>query len=90
MFQKRLWKSDILIKDGGRCPASLLPQVFFKNLASKNQLSGLPVSGTLVQNGLNFHADVITLKLVFLKTPFLDEQFSYYTKMTFLMMIRYL
>ena len=37
-------------------PASLikmpLPQVFFKHFASKNQLSGLSISGTLVENGL--------------------------------------
>ena len=29
-----------------------LSQVFFKHFASKNQLSGLSVSGTLVENGL--------------------------------------
>ena len=29
-----------------------LPQVFFKHFASKNQLPGLPVSETLVENGL--------------------------------------
>ena len=35
MFEKHLWKSDILSED-----------------ASKNQLPGLSVSGTLVKNGL--------------------------------------
>ena len=30
-----------------------LPQVFFKHFASKIQLPGLPVSGTLVENGLD-------------------------------------
>ena len=29
-----------------------LPQVFFKYFASKNQLPGLSVSGTLFENGL--------------------------------------
>ena len=49
MFQKHLWKSDIW-------PASLRkrhhPQVFFKYFASKNQLPGFYISGTLVENGL--------------------------------------
>ena len=30
-----------------------LPQVFFKHFACKNQLPGLSISGTLVENGLN-------------------------------------
>ena len=30
-----------------------LPQVFLKNFASKNRLSGLSISGTLVENELN-------------------------------------
>ena len=38
-------------------PASLLkmslPQVFLKHFASKNQLRGLSISGTLVENGLS-------------------------------------
>ena len=50
MFEKHLWKSDILSKDADRM--STLPQVFFKLFASKNQLTGLSVSGTLVENGL--------------------------------------
>ena len=29
------------------------PQLFFKHFSSKNQLPGLSVSGTLVENGLN-------------------------------------
>ena len=29
-----------------------LPQVFFKHFANNNQLSGLSVSGPLVENGL--------------------------------------
>ena len=49
MFQKHLWKSDIW-------PASLRkrhhPQVFFKYFASKNQLPGFYIRGTLVENGL--------------------------------------
>ena len=43
MFEKHLWKSDILSKDA----------VFFQHFASKNQLPGLSISGTLVENGLN-------------------------------------
>ena len=31
-----------------------LSQVSFKHFASKNQLTGLSVSGTLVENGLSF------------------------------------
>ena len=42
MFEKHLWKSDILSKDA----------VFFQHFASKNQLPGLSISGTLVENGL--------------------------------------
>ena len=30
-----------------------LPQVLFRHFPSKNQLPGLPVNGTLVENGLN-------------------------------------
>ena len=51
MFEKHLWKSDILSKDAGH------RQVFFKHFAkhfaSKNQLPDFYVSGTLVENGLN-------------------------------------
>ena len=46
MFENHLRKSDILSKNAG------LPQVFFKHFASKNQLPGLPINGTLVANGL--------------------------------------
>ena len=57
MFEKRLWKSDFLSKDAGRRPASLLKMSlfhwrFFKHFASKNQVPGLSVSGTLFENGL--------------------------------------
>ena len=57
MFEKHLWKSDILCKDAG--PTCIftknvtLPQVFFKHFDSKNQLPGLSIIGTLVENGLN-------------------------------------
>ena len=59
MFEKHLWKSDILSKDAVidlhlylKCHSShAFPQVFFKHFASKNQLPGLSVSGTLVRNG---------------------------------------
>ena len=46
MFEKHLWKSDILSKD------VTFPQVFFKHFASKNQLPGFYINGTLVENGL--------------------------------------
>ena len=40
MFQKHLWKSDILSKDAGQ------------HFASKNRPPGLSINGTLVENGL--------------------------------------
>ena len=49
MFEKHLWKSEILSKDVGRWP---LPQVFFKHYAGENQLPGFYISGTLVENVL--------------------------------------
>ena len=58
MFEKHLWKSDILSKDAGHRPASLLKMslfycfFLFKHFASKNQLPGFYISGTLVENGL--------------------------------------
>ena len=58
MFEKHLWKSDILSKDAGQWPDLHLylkyhsSQVFLKYFASKNQLPGLSVTGTLVENGL--------------------------------------
>ena len=51
MFEKHLWKSDILSKDAGHRHVTL-PQRFFKHFASKNQLPGFYISGTLVENGL--------------------------------------
>ena len=57
MFEKHLWKSDILSKDAGQRPAflckmSTLQPVYFKHFASKNQLPGLNISGALVENML--------------------------------------
>ena len=46
MFEKHLWKSDILSKDARRWP-------MIKYFASKNQLPGLSVNRTLVENGLS-------------------------------------
>ena len=46
MFEKHMWKDDILSKD------VTLPQAFFKHFASKNQLTDLSIIGTLVENGL--------------------------------------
>ena len=48
MFETHLWKSDILSKD------VTLPQAFSKHFANKNQIPGLYVSGTLVENGLKY------------------------------------
>ena len=63
MFEKHLRKSDILSKDGGYRPASLLKrslsQVFFKHFTSKNQLPGFHISETLVKNELKFRKTVI-------------------------------
>ena len=53
MFEKHLWKSDILSKDA----------VFFQHFASKNQLPGLSISGTLVENGLIRSAHVVRILL---------------------------
>ena len=54
---KHLWKSDILSKDAGRtCIFTwnvTLAKVFFNYFANKNQLPGLSVSGTLVENVFN-------------------------------------
>ena len=46
MFEKLLWKSDILSKDVGHFHVS------FKHFASKNQLPGFYIRGTLVENRL--------------------------------------
>ena len=46
MFEKHLWKSDIFTQN------VTLSQVFFKHSARKNQVPGLSISGTLVENGL--------------------------------------
>ena len=60
MFEKHLWKSDILSKD------VTFPQVFFKHFASKNQLPGFYISGTLVENGLtSIFPEIIINPMVF-------------------------
>ena len=41
MFEKHLWKSDILSKDASQ-----------RHFANKNQLPGFYIGGTLVENGL--------------------------------------
>ena len=38
-----------------------VPQVFFKHFASKNQLPGFSVSGTLVENGLKYLVFMYTI-----------------------------
>ena len=42
MFEKHLWKRDILRKDAGQ-----------RHFTGKNQLPGLSLSGTLVENRFN-------------------------------------
>ena len=44
--EKHLWKCGILSKDAGH------RHVFFKHFATKKQLPGLPINGTLVKCGL--------------------------------------
>ena len=51
-----------------------LPHVFFKHFASKHQLPGLSVSGTLVENGLIFECSVIAKQIC--QTTFSTQ--SYY------------
>ena len=58
MFEKHLWKSEILSKDAVRWHFTqnvTLPQVFFKHFGSKNQLPGFQISRTLVENELTLH-----------------------------------
>ena len=50
MFEKHLWKSDILSKM--QVDEMCFQQVFFKHFASINQLHGLSVSETSVKNRL--------------------------------------
>ena len=56
MCEKHLWESDILSKDAGHGPASLLKtlsQVFFKPFASKNHPPGFSIMGKLAGNGIS-------------------------------------
>ena len=58
MFEKHMWKSDILSKDAVRRPASLLKMSLFHWCFSNNLLvqihqPGLSIIGTLVENGLS-------------------------------------
>ena len=53
MFEKHMWKSDILGK------GSLFHR-FFKYFASKNQLAGFYIKETLVENGLMMFNDLQT------------------------------
>ena len=67
MFEKHVRKSDILSKDAGHRPASLLKMSFFYRCFSnillvKHQAPGFYVKGTLVENGLsNFYHRVNSL-----------------------------
>ena len=53
MFEKHLWKSDILSKDAGVRHNVTLPQVFSKHFGSKSQLPGFYISRRVVENGLS-------------------------------------
>ena len=52
MFEKHQWRNDILSNDAG--------------FASKNQLSGLSISGTLVENVLTQSSQLIILQKQFI------------------------
>ena len=70
MFQKHLWKTDILSKDVETCIFTwnvTLPQVFFKYFASKNQLPGLSISRALVENGLSYYMRVSSFFLHYIQ-----------------------
>ena len=62
MFEKHLWKSDILSKDACHGPVSLLKchssTGVFKHCSSKNHLPGFYISGTLVENGLMLRSKI--------------------------------
>ena len=55
MFEKHLWKSDILSKDAENVT---IPYVFLKHFPSKNQLRGLSISAAFVENGLRHSKQV--------------------------------
>ena len=50
MFEKRLWKSDVLSRDAGH-----LPDVCFKHFVSESQLPGFYISGTKFSCGGAHH-----------------------------------
>ena len=57
MFEKHLWKSDILNKDVGRWTASslkmsLFHRCFFTHFAGKNRQPTMDINGTLAGNWL--------------------------------------
>ena len=57
MFEKHLWKSDIVSKDADHWPASLLKMSIFHRCFSniqlvKKQLPGFDISEALVENTL--------------------------------------
>ena len=55
-YEQNVWKTPVEEEWHFTWPASYnvtLSQVFFKHLASKNQLHGFYISGTLVENGLS-------------------------------------
>ena len=70
MFEKHLWKSDILSKDAG----------VFQNFASKNQLPGLSVRATLVEN---YCKDITSLNQNFSLEKFtnLSEKLKHYKQL---------
>ena len=56
MFEKHLWKSDILSKD------VTFPQVFFKHFASKNQLPGFYIKWSIGRKWVNNETKVKSFK----------------------------
>ena len=62
MFEKHLWKSDILSENEGHWPASLLKMSLFHGCFSniflkKTQIPGFYISETLVENWSKFNHD---------------------------------
>ena len=99
MCEKHLWESDILSKDAGHGPASLLKtlsQVFFKPFASKNHPPGFSIMGKLAGNGISSSSieqqeiyyqkegkDLQSLALTSLKSVQIERQIFQHNNKTF-------
>ena len=66
MFEKHLWKSDILSKDARHRPENVtLPQAFLKHFAGTSQLPDFYIKGILVENGLIFEVNFGSVSGIF-------------------------